>query len=480
MFKICQSKIIDIWPMKLVKILSSLTLDEFKELKLFLLSPYFNSDPNLVKFYGIISKQFPIADSSALFNKNKLFALVFPDHDWNDGKWRNLITKMVKALEQFLVVQEMKIGEELVGRKFLADAYSRRNLYPLFEREAKSLETELAAITSIDQNALLDRMKISQSLYYHPLTNKVDNIQFLVSAKRDAADFFQTLQLKMACEELVHGHILKGHQETREVKSLPPVYHRLYQLVHAFLKDGTETSFQIAKSYFESVLDKLSMGDKKFGLLNLINFAIHQNNLGQSKYQETMLELYKQGLEQKILLENDLMIETTFTNIIATSTSLGEFEWAENFIGKYEQYLQEDIREEAKTLGLANIYFQQSDFSKVIDLLIYFNSKNLTRSFIAKSMLLRSYFDFFIKDRSYYDLFNNFSQSFESQVKRKVRLPEERRIGCINLSTTLRKITKAILEQRWNSDTKSSFQAMVANMNPLIGKPWLEEKLKKM
>ena len=465
--------------MKLIKLLKSLTQDEFKELKLFLQSPFYNTDMNLVRLHVILSRCYPITDPGQ-FNKKKLFAQVFPGHNWNDGKWRNLTSKMVKALEQFLVVQELKGDDNLDSRNLLVRAYGRRNLYPLFEKDAKAFWEDLNERSITDQSALLTKMQIGQLLYYHPLSNKLGTLSYLVSAKKDASEFFQGQQLKLSCEELVYGHKLNHKRELKEASAPSNISYRLYKLVHDVLEDQTDTSFQTAKSYFDSVVDQLLIGDKKFALLHLINFAIQKLNLSQKDYRIVIFELYKQGLEQDILIENGLLSEFTFNNIIAISAAFGEYKWAEDFIEKYQAFLPSKNREDSKTMGLANLYFQQKNYSRIIDLLGAYNTEDVTYLLVAKTMLLRSYFEFFLQDHSYYEMMLNYSLSFESLVKRKKSLQEERKIGCLHLSTFIRKISNAILGNNWNSQTKNNYLKTVKLTNPLIGKQWLIEKIDSM
>jgi hypothetical protein len=408
-----------------------------------------------------------------------MFSAVFPGTTWNDGKWRNLTSKMTKALESFLVFLEVN-EDDFEKRKILAKSIGRRNLYQFFDKEIQILDRELTPHTSFNHSALLDKMLINQLFYYHPQTDKVKNIHHLETAKKYAKEYFNSLQLKLSCDELVHSQIINTKSNRLPTNTQTPYFVKLYEKVYNVLNEGTDISFKSAKLFIEKNIDTFNNEDKKFGLLHLINFAISKDNLGIYSYKNEIFDLFKIGLDQNIFIENGIISEKTFTNIVSISSSLGEFHWAKNFIHDYEKHLPIKSKNDAKTLGLANLYFQQNEFSRVIDLLIHFNSNSLTELFIGKTMLLRSYFELFLQNQSFFEMVIAYTYSFEHLVKRKKKLPEERSKGCLNLSKLLRRLSKLIFDNNWNQKTKTDFLKTVINTEPIIGKSWLILRVKEM
>lgn len=463
---------------KLIILIQSLSREELNDWRKYLSASLFNTDRNLLRFHQALSKHYPGFDSLK-FTKEKMFSAVFPNAIWNDGKWRNLTSKMTKTLESFLVFLEVN-ENDFEKRKILVKAIGRRNLYQFFDKEIQLLDKELTPHTLANHSALLDKMLINQLFYYHPQTDKVKNIHHLETAKKYAEEYFKSLQLKLSCDELVHIQIINSKSNRLPTNNQTPYFAKLYEKVYNVLNEGSDMSFKRAKLFIEKNIDIFNNDDKKFGLLHLINFAISKNNLGSYSYKIEMFELYKIGLDQRIFIENGIISEKTFTNIISVSASLGEFQWAKNFIHNYEKYLPKDSKEDAKTLGLANLYFQQNKFSQVIDLLIHFNSNSLTELFIGKTMLLRSYFELFLQNQSFFEMVIAYTYSFEHLVKRKKKLPEERSKGCLNLSKLVRRLSKLIYDKNWNQKTKSDFLKTVINTEPIIGKNWLILRAKEM
>ena len=470
-------------PSKLTKIVQSLSKEEFVDWKRFLSSPFFNNDQNLLVGYNVLAKYFPDLDSKRL-TKEKVYEKVFPGITWNDAKWRNLSSKMVKSLEMFLSVLEMR-NDENEQRKFFIKSLGKRNLYSIFKKEVKSLDYSLSKIYPQDLTVLLERALLNQSFYYHKSTNKIEQFNYLHDAKIQLENYYSSQHMIWLCEKLLMETIQKQSTKNEFSKKKKfndnenqPIFLSLYKSIHQLLKTGRDEDYQKAKYLFLDNIDHLSMNDKQFGLLHLINFSVRKNNKGYHSYRIEMFDLYKSGLEHKILTENRQLTDTTFRNIVANSAALNRFGWAEKFIEEYEKYLPLNDKEKATVMAKANLYFHQKEFSKVIDLLISFTPNDITNLLIAKTMLLRSYFEYFLDNPSYYDLLLSYSSAFEKLVKRKKKLPQDRIIGCLNLSSTIRRLSKIIIENKWNNKQKEILLGEIKNQNMLIGKSWLIEKNK--
>lgn len=464
--------------MKSIKLIQSLSPEEFKQLKLFLQSPFFNSDPNLIKLHAVLAKYYP-SFSSRQCTKEKIFQKVFPKYKWNDAKWRNLLSKMVKALEEYLTLLEMKNGD-LEERKLLAKAYGRRNLMGFFNKHLESLNQELQDRSTHNQDALLDRMLFDQLYYYHPFTNKLKNTDYLLNAKKEASLYFKAQQSKINCDLLVLAQIQGDLPINNASPHEEPVYIQLYEMVHLFLSEGSKDAFIKAKKFFEDNVENLNNEDQKFGLLHLINFSIRQHNMGTSDLDNFILELYQFGLNKNILIENGMLTEKTFDNILIIGCRFKQYDWVVKFIQNYFFYLPATIRDRAKAYGLGYLHFSQKDFSKAIDYFIQVNHTELTRSLIVKSILLRSYFEMFLTDYSYFELLINYATAFERLIKRKKSLEKMRKAGCINLSGFLKKIATLVQNNQWNEKAKIDILESVKMTNPVIVKNWLLHKIEEM
>ncbi|MBK9016983.1 MAG: hypothetical protein IPM82_24610 [Saprospiraceae bacterium] len=123
---------------------------------------------------------------------------------------------------------------------------------------------------------------------------------------------------------------------------------------------------------------------------------------------------------QEALFTAGNISDSTFLNIVSTASGLKEFAWAKQFILDYEKYLPEEVRTETTTLSFVYLYFHQKEYVQVVELLLNFSFQNFNKLLSSKNILLRCYFELFLKnDSSYYTVFTSFAKAFDKFVKGK-------------------------------------------------------------
>lgn len=459
---------------KLVKLMEALTAAEFKKFRNFLHSDFYNTDDNLRLLYGAMKKHFPAFTSSKL-TKEILFEKVFPGSPWQDAKWRNLSSKMVKLIEKFYAILELNEREE---KQLLIKAYGRRQLYAYFEKECTNFIGALENQERQDVDLYKKRILAKREYYYHILTDKYENLPMLNSLQDDLDTYHQAEKNVFACDEI----ILKKNRKAiiaQSQKTERPAFYTIRKIVHEMLKENSKEAFVKGKLFLAENISKLNINDQRFGLLSLQNFAIGQVNLGLGKeFNPHIIELYKIGLEHKILFEKGVLPSNSFLNIVSTATALKEFEWSKYFIENYSKYLPPPNLQNVKKYALAIWHFQKGEYSLTIDLLSDFSSGTKSRILQAKLMLLRSYFSIFLKQPSYFDFFISYSTSFEKHIGRKGFMSPGRINQYQSISQLLRKIAKLKMAGVWNKKAKKDILELIANQPELITKSWLIEKIK--
>lgn len=470
---------------KLIKIFKSLNHDEFKYLRWFVQSNIFNTDTNLVALFDTLSKHFPNFQAKGM-NKESLFAKVFPGQHFNDAKWRNLVSKMNKLAESYLVWLELQ-SSEFTQQKLLTQAYGRRNLYQLFEKNVIELSAKLENASQLSADAMLERMQVNLQFYHHPKTTKIDNFDKLELAMDDLDHYYFAEKLRLASDIKVFQNMVKDSTNIRlksevlqlveegELREL--IYLKVYSRILKLLEQSPTISvFEFTLDFFIENAPMLSLNDKQFGLLHLLNVAINQANKGEVGYRPLVLKLYKTGLELGVLLTGNTISDTTFINIVSTASGLKEFEWARMFIDEYETYLAAENRQETKAFSLGYLLFFQAEYEGVIQLLTKQSFENFNRLLSSKNLLLRCYFELFLIDITYYTLFVSYAKAFDKFVKREKQLSEVRKEWYKNLISALLVLTKLRYERTWNKHTKSKLLEDVSP-KPMYLKSWLLDRI---
>ncbi|HFA52128.1 MAG TPA: hypothetical protein ENJ95_24185 [Bacteroidetes bacterium] len=253
-------------------------------------------------------------------------------------------------------------------------------------------------------------------------------------------------------------------------------YLNLYQQILSIFETGTTIkNFKKKLDVFFNIVDSLSTENKQFGLFHLLNYAINESNKGLYEFRTVILDIYKLGLEKEILLERGVISDGTFINIASVASGLGEYNWTLGFIKKYSPKLNSDMRGEAVTLSLAFLNFNKKDHGKATKLLLNYPFKEFNNNIIAKFLLVRSYFELFEEDASYYDLLNSYIVSFNKFIRRERNIPKNRKAWYLNSLSILSKFSKAIL----NSEIKDMKHKLLDEIEakPTAIKGWLLEKI---
>lgn len=158
-----------------------------------------------------------------------------------------------------------------------------------------------------------------------------------------------------------------------------------------------------------------------------------------------------------------------FRNIVVLGLRSGQINWVEDFINIHKNYLPEGMRENAVSFNLAQVYFYQKKYNKVIELLRIVEYEDFTYNLNSKAMLLSAYYELG-EIEPLYSLF----ESYRTYLNRQKDLPVSRR----QLYTNLIKFTKKLTSIN-NNDKKALQklkQELELNKN-VASYNWLMEKI---
>ena len=102
-------------------------------------------------------------------------------------------------------------------------------------------------------------------------------------------------------------------------------------------------------------------------------------------------ELYKEGLEKELLLEQGRLSRFSYHNIVGTGLRSGQYEWTENFINTYKNTLEKQYRESSYSFNLARLAYSRQDYNETLSLLQKSNYRDLLLNLSAKTLLLKTY-----------------------------------------------------------------------------------------
>ena len=91
---------------KSIQLLKLLTKSEFKQFERYVQSPYFNNNKKIIQLLLWLKKFYPTYDHTTELTDERAFAVVFGKKNFQNQAWKNLLSTLLKLLEDFLAQEE--------------------------------------------------------------------------------------------------------------------------------------------------------------------------------------------------------------------------------------------------------------------------------------------------------------------------------------------------------------------------------------
>jgi len=477
---------------KLIKLLSTLDKEELKAFLRFLRSPYHNSNKQAVRLLESLADYHPQFDHQRL-TKQRIFQKIHPKgRPYHEGRMNLIMTQLVKQLEQFFAFQEIKKNNFQLS-KFRLKAFRSRKLDSAFFREADKIKTSLSKWRK-DAKYQLEMFQLNRELFYHPATPRYQPGMESLEACLNHLDMTYLWE-KLRWTGLALNR-MRVFRETYEHKLLKDVSSEFAQTIKACpLMDFYQKVIEVQQTEDEVLLNELTTKlEQVFPLLKreeqqiflaiLINLAAQKFRAGKTALAKIIFQLNKQGLMHELFVEEGQMPDVNFTNIASIGSISFEFEWTEVFIENYQALLEESVYQNAISLSLAyinfykGIFYKNDDFfSRTIDHLQSIDHKQPNYSYRARSLLLRAYYEVYIKHGKNHDFVLDFTTSFERFLSRDKKMNPRKAQSFLHFIRLSRQLIRWQTEAKPSKATLNKIKTAIQNTENLFGRNWLLEKV---
>ena len=354
---------------QLINILNTFSAKEIRETRKWLRSPAHNQRQDVVQLFDFFFEDNHLYKEDYL-EKPFVFSWIYPKETYDDAKMRQVMFFLLKAIEEFLIFQEIQ-EDEVNMKTVLSSVYRKRKLNKLFEKNIK-LSDQIQQ-KSIIQNEKFYRneyqLQLEKYIYLSSLNQLSQNIQE-VSNTLDIS--FLAGKLRQYCLMLSHQAVYQKEYSIGLLQNLLPViqtepYIKTPAIAIYFYIYKTITEKE-NKSHFIQLKEQIREhghffphGEIRDIYLMTINYCIRKINSGIENFIRESFELYKQGIEKKILIQNNLITRATFHNIVSNGLKLKEFKWVKIFVEDYQQFLEEKHRQGFVYYSLARLYYEEKD-----------------------------------------------------------------------------------------------------------------------
>jgi len=194
-------------------------------------------------------------------------------------------------------------------------------------------------------------------------------------------------------------------------------------------------------------------------------------NSGDKPYFKACFDLYNEGVEQEVLLNNGEISRFAFLNMVSIAAQLKEFEWLDNFLETKAKLLPENIRENVSHYGRSKYFFEKGNYDQAMNLLSQIEYDDVLLNLIGKGMLVRIFYE-----KEYLDSLESLLESMRAYVQRK-KVIGYHRSSFLNLIRYTRKLIKV---NPFDAKEVLKLKHQVETANPLPEKSWLLNQIKKL
>ena len=472
---------------KPVNILKSLDSKELKRFGLYIISPFFNKNVQVVNLFEHLKKYYPDFKHEQI-HREKVFKKVFPKMVYNEQKLRYVMTDLVKLLEDFLTYEEHQNDRDAY-EYILMKSLAKRNLSKYFSQNYQAFQKRTEGEGKKNITHHLYQYKLEQLRYYfEPGQNDV-NVNMVDNINQSLDYFFVANKLKYACEQanyldvykrktgkkdsFIHLSEIQERLKTSPVKDDPAVI--VYQkILQTLSPDSMDKHYEELLEVLEKLEQNFTQSELHDMYIYARNYCIKQTRKGKRIYLQKLLDLFKKLLDKKIILSNGYISQWDYKNIFTVSKLLDELDFAENFIHEYKNYIKPEHRENAFTFNLAHLYFVKKDYAKALQELHQVAFTDPHYHLDTKILMVKCYYEL----NELIPLFN-LIDTFKAFVRKNKQISDVTKPIYTNFLGYVKKLTRIKMGSKKSA---KDLQEVIKN-DPQLGgddKLWLVEKITDM
>lgn len=464
---------------KIFEIITSLSDKEIRQIRKMLKSPFFTRRADISLLFENLIKYFQKYES---FPDTKLlFKKVYPKSTWDYLKLRGTMSDLLELIEECWLINYWRV-EKVQSKLIISDLYRRRNLNKCYSSALKKTDQLLENQTKRNAEHYHHLLGFwTQQMKYKSSTSRTDEDLYLqeVSDTNDILYLIQKLQI--TCAQLSHqlarkrsydygllNDLLQRINQERYL-NIPAI--AIYYYCFKFLTDSDQLIyFQQFKQLLNKYGHHFSKEELEAPYRLAINFCIPKINEGVSSFIRDSWDLYKEGLAEGILLENNYIPRFTFNNVIAAALRLNELDWIEQFITDSSSQLEDTIREQTISYNLARLEYARENYAKA---LLHLHSLESKDADVLTNMSFKIYMVKIYLDLNEFDTLNYQLDSFEQFIRRN-KVNDYHKTNILNLIRYIRKIVALPI---YDKEEKERIRSQIEAESILSERSWLLTKV---
>lgn len=475
----------------LVQLLRTLGTRERTRFGHYVRSSFFNRHEKIVALYDWLNGFAPDFEEEQM-SRRGAWAAMYPEEPYNNTRLDNFISDLLQHLYSFLAYLQYE-RQPVLERRLLIVELLERDAEKHIQRNARRARQLLERQPGRSYALFLEQSLLEQQLDLYELNRRQRHFTAHLQRESDALDrYYWCNKLRIACDMASRNAVINAGytchflDEVRRVyESAPalqaePALQVYYQALQMLEQPEVEAHyFGLVKLLLER--PKVVAADELRTLYHYaLNYCIRQINSGKSGYYSEVFQLYELMLARELLFVHGQLSEWSFKNIVTTGIRTRAYDWTEQFIGQYRQYLPEEGRANAVAYNRASLYYARADYSKALTQLQNVEFTDTSYHLGAKIIQLKSYYEL---DEP--EPFFALVEAFKKYLLRNREISGYRKKANANFLQLAKKIYEMRLEapglRKGALETRlEALRKEIESSNAVANKAWLVEALGKV
>jgi hypothetical protein len=464
----------------LAEIVRSLSRKEIREVNKWLQSPAHNQREDVVRLFDFLTKHLGDTGQDEVVEKNRAWKAVFPGETYDDARMRQVMYFLLKAIEEYLVFSD-SMEDQAKYLNALTKTYRVRKLDKAYRQAHRQGRDFLEKQPLRNGYYLMNAYFFDLEEYNHRLPIS-QNAPVNLQESADALEkWFLAEKLRIACAMIAHRNVFQkitygpglldetlAYVQRKELLGEPAIA-AFYYAYMAITNPEEESYFDQLEALLHSKIEQFDHSEARVLYIAAINYCILKGNQGRLDFARRLFILYRTGLENEILLENNIVSRYTFVNAVGAALRTNEYGWAEQFIEQFKHHLDDKERDSIVNFNLSRVYFEKKDYNKAQRLLTRFEYDDMLFNIIAKTMLLKIYYE-----QGELDAFESLLESMRIYLQRKEALDPTRKTAYKNMISLMKKLLN---HNPYSKAQTERLRTVVESTQPLMEKDWLLKQL---
>ena len=457
---------------------------ERKQFVLYVHSAFFNHNKNLQALIEAIEH---CVKTKKAVDKREIYSLCFPQENYNELKYNNLISDLLYLLYDFLAQSRYNREKVLQKQLLIRTLFDQEWLEPCVMQLERYTQLQDAQ-TWQDSNYWYAAYQLQDLQDQHLMSQEKRAYTPHLQLRSNALDrFYQLEKIKIACDMASRStavkaeyhcvfieDIIQWYQERPQELAKFPAF-QLYLSAYKMFTHNDDEAYLQLKDLLKTHLKLIPQQELRLLYTYVLNFAVLRINSGETQYYQEILLLYKLLLDEAIIYKNGTLTQWTFTNIITAGIRPRDYEWTERFIEDYQHYLAPDLRQNVYTYNLVSLYFEKKDYPSALRMLHNVEFTDAFYHLSAKLIQLKTYY--LLAENEALLALINATRRF---VQRNRQLSDYQKKSSLNFLHILQRLSQLRYAAADIQDAvkfKNQLKDDLAALQPLANKQWLEEVL---